>query len=275
MCAPAAYARNPVVAVNRTLTEPRTRLGLIIPSSNRMTEPQLRHYAPADVEVHVTRLRMTGAHQQPVEVLRGHIVESTLALADARCDAIVFHCTAAAMQQGLDGNAFLAGVMRAALINLPHVRVATTGSAVLAALAALGARRLLVMSASVQASHDHQVAFLTEAGLEVVGSYCLALSGSDRHVAVTAEDWRAWARSRAQDTPSAEAVFLSGANTRAAEAVPGLEQLVQRPVITSTSAVLWYALRLCGRTDRVEDLGRVFDVAPTAQLDGAAGASPT
>ena len=47
--------------------EPRMRLGLIIPSSNRLTEPQFHRYAPTGVDVHVTRLRMTGAFAAPIE----------------------------------------------------------------------------------------------------------------------------------------------------------------------------------------------------------------
>jgi maleate cis-trans isomerase len=38
----------------------RARVGLIIPSSNCLTEPHTQRYAPPGVQVHVTRLRMTG-----------------------------------------------------------------------------------------------------------------------------------------------------------------------------------------------------------------------
>ena len=37
------------------LTEPRARIGLIIPSVNRMTEPQFNHYAPEGLGVYVAR----------------------------------------------------------------------------------------------------------------------------------------------------------------------------------------------------------------------------
>jgi maleate isomerase len=86
-----------------TLENVRARIGLIIPSSNRLTEPQMRRYAPPGVEIHVTRLRMTGATHVPLDQLMPRIVEATLALADARCDVIVFHCTASSMEAGLEG----------------------------------------------------------------------------------------------------------------------------------------------------------------------------
>jgi len=37
----------------------RARLGLIIPSMNRLTETHFHHYAPEGVEIHVTRVRIT------------------------------------------------------------------------------------------------------------------------------------------------------------------------------------------------------------------------
>ncbi len=38
----------------------QARIGLIIPSGNRLTEPQFNQYAPPGTGIYVTRLRMTG-----------------------------------------------------------------------------------------------------------------------------------------------------------------------------------------------------------------------
>jgi maleate cis-trans isomerase len=104
----------------------RLRIGLIIPSSNRLTEPQMRRYAPPDIEIHVTRLRMTGAHHAPLQELLPRIADATAALADARCDAVVFHCTASAMEAGPAGSQLVEETMRAAA---PGSEVATAESA--------------------------------------------------------------------------------------------------------------------------------------------------
>ena len=96
----------------KELPATRGQLGLIIPSSNRLTEPQMRRYSPAGVEVHVTRLRMTGASHIPLAELVPRIVEATQALDDARCDVIVFHCTASSMEAGLAGERLVLDSMR-------------------------------------------------------------------------------------------------------------------------------------------------------------------
>src|SRR5271169_1590717 len=42
------------------MLEPRARIGLIIPSVNRMTEPQFNNYAPEGLGVLVARARVAG-----------------------------------------------------------------------------------------------------------------------------------------------------------------------------------------------------------------------
>ena len=42
------------------------RIGLIIPSSNQLTEPEYHRYLPDGVLAHFARLRMTGAHKLPL-----------------------------------------------------------------------------------------------------------------------------------------------------------------------------------------------------------------
>ena len=48
----ATFDRN--AASRGFLPTPLARIGLIIPSSNRLTEPQLRHFAPPSLGIHAT-----------------------------------------------------------------------------------------------------------------------------------------------------------------------------------------------------------------------------
>src|SRR5437773_7429254 len=59
------------------------RIGLIIPSSNRLTEPQFHAYAPPGVGIHVTRLRMTGKWRKPFSELKGPLAEAAAAISYA------------------------------------------------------------------------------------------------------------------------------------------------------------------------------------------------
>jgi maleate isomerase len=230
----------------------RARIGLIIPSSNRLTEPQMHRYAPPGVEVHVTRLRMTGPHHVPVSELLPRIVEATGALDDARCDVIVFHCTASSMEAGLAGERLVLEAMESAT----DAVVATTATGTLAAMRALDLRRIALFSPYIEATHAHEAAFLSEAGVEVIGGRCLGLRGGDEYITVPPEEWLRLAQ---VDTPdAADGVFLSCTNIHSPDVIEALEQALGRPVVTSNQAVLWYSLRGAGLTDEVPALGRLL-----------------
>jgi maleate isomerase len=233
-------------------TSVHTRIGLIIPSSNRLTEPHMHRYAPEGVQAHVTRLRMTGASHVPLAALLPRIVEATQSLDDAGCDAIVFHCTASSMEAGLDGERQVLDAMS----SVTRAVTATTATAALAALNALELHKLALFSPYISATHQHETAFLAEAGYQVVGGKCLGLHGGDEYITVKPAQWL---RLATTNTPGeADGVFLSCTNIHAPEVIVDLEQAIAKPVVTSNQAVLWYVLRRLGQDAEVPELGRLF-----------------
>ena len=86
--------------LDETLEPANGRLGLIIPSVNQLSEPQFRYFVPACLGIHFARLRLTGRWTRPLSEAQGKILEAAAMLADANCDAIAFHCTASAVQDG-------------------------------------------------------------------------------------------------------------------------------------------------------------------------------
>jgi maleate isomerase len=238
----------------------RARIGLIIPSSNRLTEPQFHRYCPAGVEPHVTRLRLTQPHARPPLEMFPDILQAAQFLADAKCDIIVFHCTASAMEHGMAAEQQLVrGIAE------ETGRYATsTGSALLAAFGALGARRLVLVSPYRQQTNDHEIAFLAEAGLEVVRDRALDLPGSDGYV--TAPPGLFLEATLEVADPRADAYLLSCTNIRSPEVIQELEARLDRPVVTSNQATLWYCLRVCGLDDDVPSLGRLFQLGLPASV---------
>jgi maleate isomerase len=240
--------------VIRGLPPLRARIGLIIPSSNRLTEPQFQRYAPSGVQIHVTRLRMTGPHHAALVDLLPRIEEAAGALADARCDVVVFHCTGTSMESGLAMERRVLETMRDAGAQ----RVASTASALVDACEALGARRLVLVSPYAAETNARESAFLAEAGLEVIRDRALNLPGSDAYVGAPADVW--FDVTLGEADPRADAYLLSCTNIHSIGLIEDLEQRLGRPVITSNQATLWYGLRICGLADRVPGLGKLMQL---------------
>jgi maleate cis-trans isomerase len=215
------------------LPTPLARIGLIIPSSNRLTEPQLRHFAPPELGIHVTRLQMTGKWNRPLSQLTDDIARASSALADAKVDLIVFHCTGHAMEEGPEGDART----RDAIKRATGIEATSTAAAIQAALAALGLKRLILMTPYEQDVNDHEIDYLRRIGVGVVHNVALALPGSDDYLAQPPERWVELAAEHARD--AADGYFLSCTNTTQIEAIAPIERRLGKPVVNSNQAVLW------------------------------------
>jgi len=217
------------------LTEPRARIGLIIPSVNRMTERQFNHYAPEGLGVYVARGRVAGEPKRTVAELTGEIAHAAGTLADAHPDLIVFHCTHTSMKEGTDGEARIIKLIR----DTTGIESLSTSSLVNDALRALGLKKLVVLS-PYQSNADI-IAYLSAAGFSVVRDVALKCKTAADFETITPQRWLELAREN--DTPDADGIFLSCTNTTQIEAVAAIEQELGKPVVNSNQAVLWGCLK--------------------------------
>jgi maleate isomerase len=231
---------------------PRARLGFIIPSSNRMVEPQMARYAPPGLVPHFIRIGMTNRHKKPLPELLPRILDAAELLADSKCDVTVFQCTGTSMSGGVDMDEHVVSEIAKAT-KRPAI---STASSVRAALTALDAKRLVFISETKQDGHDKKRKYLREAGYGIVADKAACLSGTDEYCTTPPQFWFDLAVSLKND--EADAYFLSCANIRSIEVIADLEKALQRPVVTSNQAALWCALRTIGLQDIVPGLGTLF-----------------
>jgi len=230
-----------------------TRIGLIIPSSNRMVEQEMVRHVPPGVVAHVMRLRMTGTHRVSLDDLMPHVEESAATLIDARCDVVAFHCTANSMSEGAAGEEKLLAALRRA----GAAHATTTATAIRHAFETLGARRIVLLTPYSAHTTAEEAEFLHAAGYEVLHARGFALNGSDEYCATPPLFWRDRALEAAR--PDADAYLLSCANISTFPVIEEIERRLDRPVVTSNQVVIWEALSLMGATDRRNCPGRLFD----------------
>ncbi len=230
---------------------PQARIGLIIPSSNRLAEPQFHTYVPPQVGVHFTRLRMTGRWRKPPKELERSLAEAAATLSDAKPNLIVFHCTANSMENGLAGEAMLVETVQ----NASGCRTLTTAQAIREALTRCGINKLVLISPYVKQTNEHEIKYLAEAGFTVIHDVGLGLD-SDGYISVTPEQWIKIVNENTR--PDADGYLLSCTNTRTIEVIEELENHLGKPVITSNQATLWACLNKLGIRHSDKRLGRLF-----------------
>jgi maleate isomerase len=217
------------------IVEPRARIGLIIPSVNRMTEPQFNHYAPEGLGIHVARGRVAGEPVRTVAELTEEIAHAAGTLADAHPDLIVFHCTHTSMKEGAGGEARIINLIE----KTTGIDALSTSSLVNEALRALGLKKLVVLSP--YQSNASIIAYLAAAGFTVVNDVALNCATAAEFETITPRRWVELAKEN--DRPEADGIFLSCTNTTQIEAVDAIEQELGKPVVNSNQAVLWGCLK--------------------------------
>ena len=233
-------AANPAIAdlsLEASTGYARARLGLIIPSSNRLTEPQFRRFIPADVGIHTTRLQMTGKYNKGLVPLLEDVSRAASALGDARCDVIVFHCTANSMEHGVEGEQKILAAVREA----SGATAISTAQAVVEAFEAAAIRKMVMISPYPQAHNDHEKHYLESRGFEVVHDVALGLPSGDFYLTQPPSKWAEVVRANLR--AEADGYFLSCTNTTQIDVISLLEAETGKPVINSNQATIWASLK--------------------------------
>jgi maleate cis-trans isomerase len=229
----------------------QARIGLIIPSGNTLTERQFNHYTPAEVGIHVARLRMTGKFRKPLEELKRPLTEAAEALSDIKPSVMVFHCTANSMENGVAHERAIVEIVERAS-GCPTL---TTAQAITQAFDHCGIKKLVLISPYVKATNQLEVNYLTEMGYTVLHEQGLALE-SQGYSAITPQRWIEVVRENTRT--HADGYFLSCTNTQMIDAIENLEAELGKPVVNSNQATLWACLKFLGISHADKRLGMLF-----------------
>jgi maleate isomerase len=234
----------------------RARLGVLVPSGNTVAEPELRAMLPPGVGLLVTRLPLRGSSEAELLAMAGSLEVAAGLLADAGPDAIAFHCTAVSTFDPA-----MADSLRQRIESATGLPALATADALLAAVAALGGRRVLLVTPYIEAVHAREAAFLEANGVRVAGGSCLGIDTNAEMARVAPAAIAAQYRAAFAATPDADLCLVSCTAIRSGAAIGGLEAELGMPVVTSNQALAWHALRALGLRERVDGFGRLLRTA--------------
>jgi maleate isomerase len=232
----------------------RARIGIVVPSVNTVMEPWATRVVPDGVSLHFSRMFIPPAvtAEALIEMDRTEGNAAIRQLSSIHPQAIAYGCTASSIVQGLKYDAHLRAEIEEA-----HKTPATTAAhAILTALKAVSAARVSIVSPYTKEVDEAEHRFFASAGLEVLGGGFLDINDGFR----LAEPSPAalYRLGREGCDARADALVISCLNTRSHTVIDALEQALGRPVITSTQATLWHALRLAGVKDAIAGFGRLL-----------------
>ena len=236
----------------------RTRIGVMVPSTNTTFEADFQLVAPRDVTIHGQRLWLTNdaAGEAGMNRMNDEMEAGARYLATARVDVVAYGCTTGSFYRGPGRDREMLDVIERAA-GVPAVAAAP---AVVAALRFFGARRLSVATPYPDWNNARLRAYLEASGFEVLnleGEPHAARSGNQGINDHDPEEVVAFASRVCRQ--EADALLCSCTAWRSVEAVAELERRTGKPVVTSNQASIWAAFRALGVPASIRGYGRLLE----------------
>ena len=242
-----------------TASRGRARIGVLVPFTNTNLEPDLTLMRPDGVSLHFARLGGYDEDEIPDEDQMAGLGAADLdaplrLLLGVKPDVVLYGCTSATLAHGPGFDRDLAATIR----TRSGAACVTAAGALVAALRAVGARRIGFASPYVPVLNDRAIGFLADEGIETIARADIeATLSNEGQGALTPDD--VIALGLRADHPGADAVVLSCTDMRAVEGIARLEQTLGKPVITSNQAMLFQTLTQLKSVEAPHGFGQLFE----------------
>lgn len=228
------------------------RLGLLLPSSNTVQEPEFKSMLPASVTLHCARLSLSTIDPESTLNIVREIESEATKLADAEVDVVVFSATAPSTRlgKGYDGE------LRKRIESATKGPSMTAATAMLESFQHLGIRSVAIAAPWTDDTNMWVAKFMEANGIKVVNQ--LALGIRRNYDVGLLKPHSALDLGVMADRSDADAVFLACGNWSNAEVIDELESKVGKPVLTTNACAVWSCLNMMNVQDRVDSYGSLL-----------------
>ena len=242
----------PVAPVFDQGRHPRGKLGFVLLATEQTVQDDMIRLCPEGVAVHFSRVPIPDEiTNETLAAIGPKLTEaSALILPDGSLDVISYACTSGSLVLGQER---VEELLRA---GNPNAKPSSIIAAVLRALEAVGARRIVVATPYLDEINAAERDYMQARGFEVLDIQGLNITKDSDMVRVAPSFLADWATSL--DRAEADAIFISCGALRSVDIIDALEARTGKPVVTSNQALMWDALRLAGIPDRIEGYGRLL-----------------
>ena len=231
------------------------RIGLILPSGNVTTEPEMWRIAPEGVSLHSSRMLASGCGPEELHEMDRALERCADELNSIEPDVIFYGCTSSSFFNGIGWEREL---RQRIWQRAPGAVALTAAGAVLEAMEAFGAQRITILSPYVEEVARIGTNFFQSVGYEVVSEAHMGCRlirdicriSFERILESCLETVR-------KDT---QLVFISCTNLPTLHIIPQLEEILGIPVISSNQAGMWAALRAGSAAVQDRRFGQLFQL---------------
>jgi maleate isomerase len=235
----------------------RAKVGVVVPATNTVVQPEMEAMRPSGVTNHVTRMLLPPrpyddqtAYKKALETEKGHLEEAL---------ELVMLCEPHVVAHGhsihsFRGNAQTALAEEKRLESLCGVPFITPSRAVLAGLEAFGdIQRIAILTPYWPPADEMIATFFRSCGYDVVNTHGLKSTGPTAVARfTTAQIMEGFDE---LDDERAQALIHVGTNLPVSALTPSIEAKHAKPLIGVNVATYWLALRRLGIQDKIPNMG--------------------
>jgi maleate isomerase len=217
------------------------RIGLIVPSSNTVMEPDFHRQLGEKCIVSTTRILLEDVTREAeLQMLDDPLTNAIELIGTTAPEIVVFGCTSA----GALGTLAHDDGIAARIAKGANAQALTVLRAVLMDLRRVGPRRVAVFTPYVEELTNGIAASLNEAGFPTIKAAGMGIRANREIGRVTPAEIVSFVESQ-MDGCAADCVFLSCTNWRAMEAIEPVRRKLGMPVVTSNQAAIDAVSRMC------------------------------
>lgn len=238
---------------------PRLKLAVLVPSTNTVVQPEFDGMRPEGVTNHISRIRIPNLplasdadFRRLVELIAAAQLEAVDSAMSCEPGHVVLGISVETFWGGLEASRKLMAELAA------HTGLGITGGAdaCAAAFAALGVRRIAVLTPYFPVGDQNVRRFFEESGYQVARIKGLKCASPVLIAHVPAQTLRAAVAEL--DGDDVDAVIQVGTNLAMAKLAGEMEAERAKPVLAINACIYWRALRSNGIADRIAGWGSLL-----------------
>lgn len=207
------------------------RVGLIVPSSNTVMEPDFHRHLPPDFVVSTTRIFLESVTREAeVRMLEEDLPKAIDLIRTTAPELVIFGCTSAGALGSDDRIA-------ARIAKGTNAKAVTVLQSVMTELRAIAPRKLAVFTPYVEDLTGRIVISLAEAGIPAAKAAGMGIRSNLEIGCVTPDEIVSFVKSQINGG-APDCIFLSCTNWRAIEAIEPLNKTLGIPIVTSNQAAI-------------------------------------
>jgi maleate isomerase len=233
------------------------RIGLLVPSSDSVTEADFKMFLPDEVSFHTARLYHsdnTKRGHATLEAICSGIEPMTPTLLQVSPELVVFACTSGSFFNGDGWDDELERRMRA-IANVPCI---VTAKAVKLAFSTLGVRRAYMVTPYPETINKLEIDYFRKGGIEITDYTYFHFEKSKEISDMVPQQILDRVMENEGAIRKAGALFISCTGLRGMEVAAEAERRLNVPTVTSNSANIFATLRTLNMDTSGVNAGRLF-----------------